>query len=78
MLDIFSTKPWLLEPSTFYNIKKDSSAQTILVSTMSPAFTAQPILDSNVLCVSSLSSLSYLSTPPLGQDMTQGQFLSGV
>ena len=22
--------------------------------------------------------LSYLSTPPLGQDMTQGQFLSGV
>ena len=21
---------------------------------------------------------SYLSTPPLGQDMTQGQFLSGV
>ena len=23
-------------------------------------------------------SLSYLPTPPLGQDMTQGQFLSGV
>ena len=22
--------------------------------------------------------LSYLPTPPLGQDMTQGQFLSGV
>ena len=22
--------------------------------------------------------LPYLSTPPLGQDMTQGQFLSGV
>ena len=22
--------------------------------------------------------ISYLSTPPLGQDMTQGQFLSGV
>ena len=22
--------------------------------------------------------LSYLRTPPLGQDMTQGQFLSGV
>ena len=25
-----------------------------------------------------LSRLSYLPTPPLGQDMTQGQFLSGV
>ena len=24
-----------------------------------------------------LLSLSYLPTPPLGQDMTQGQFLSG-
>ena len=24
------------------------------------------------------NSLSYLPTPPLGQDMTQGQFLSGV
>ena len=24
------------------------------------------------------SRLSYLPTPPLGQDMTQGQFLSGV
>ena len=24
------------------------------------------------------SSLPYLPTPPLGQDMTQGQFLSGV
>ena len=23
-------------------------------------------------------TLSYLPTPPLGQDMTQGQFLSGV
>ena len=23
-------------------------------------------------------SLSYLPTPPLGQDMTQGQFLSGI
>ena len=26
----------------------------------------------------SLDELSYLPTPPLGQDMTQGQFLSGV
>ena len=26
----------------------------------------------------SRSSYSYLLTPPLGQDMTQGQFLSGV
>ena len=25
-----------------------------------------------------LSALSYLPTPPLGQDMTQGQFLSRV
>ena len=25
-----------------------------------------------------LNKLSYLPTPPLGQDMTQGQFLSGV
>ena len=25
-----------------------------------------------------LLSYSYLPTPPLGQDMTQGQFLSGV
>ena len=25
-----------------------------------------------------LALLSYLPTPPLGQDMTQGQFLSGV
>ena len=24
------------------------------------------------------NGLSYLPTPPLGQDMTQGQFLSGV
>ena len=29
-------------------------------------------------CSSVLSVLSYLPTPPLGQDMTQGQFLSGV
>ena len=27
---------------------------------------------------SPLSTLSYLPTPLLGQDMTQGQFLSGV
>ena len=27
---------------------------------------------------SELKLLSYLPTPPLGQDMTQGQFLSGV
>ena len=26
----------------------------------------------------SYTSMSYLPTPPLGQDMTQGQFLSGV
>ena len=25
-----------------------------------------------------ISGLSYLPTPPLGQDMTQGQFLSGI
>ena len=25
-----------------------------------------------------ISYTSYLPTPPLGQDMTQGQFLSGV
>ena len=25
-----------------------------------------------------IDSLPYLPTPPLGQDMTQGQFLSGV
>ena len=25
-----------------------------------------------------ISGLSYLPTPPLGQDMIQGQFLSGV
>ena len=32
-----------------------------------------------VLDVSLLNTaLSYLPTPPLGQDMTQGQFLSGV
>ena len=29
-------------------------------------------------CKLSTSTLSYLPTPPLGQDMTQGQFLSGV
>ena len=28
--------------------------------------------------ISILVSLTYLPTPPLGQDMTQGQFLSGV
>ena len=27
---------------------------------------------------SCMNLLSYLPTPPLGQDMTQGQFLSGV
>ena len=25
-----------------------------------------------------LSNISYLPTPPLGQDMTQGQYLSGI
>ena len=28
--------------------------------------------------LNALSSWYYLPTPPLGQDMTQGQFLSGV
>ena len=28
--------------------------------------------------VPNLSALSYLPTPPIGQDRTQGQFLSGV
>ena len=28
--------------------------------------------------LSKMTSISYLPTPPLGQDMTQGQFLSGV
>ena len=28
--------------------------------------------------LTTVKRLSYLSTPPLGQDMTQGQFLSGV
>ena len=29
-------------------------------------------------CLMAYQPLSYLPTPPLGQDMTQGQFLSGV
>ena len=31
-----------------------------------------------LLHLSLIHSLSYLPTPPLGQDMAQGQFLSGV
>ena len=30
------------------------------------------------ICSNQREKLSYLSTPPLGQDITQGQFLSGV
>ena len=30
------------------------------------------------VCVCVCMCVSYLPTPPLGQDMTQGQFLSGV
>ena len=32
----------------------------------------------SIYCEFFLLLLSYLPTPPLGQDMTQGQFLSGV
>ena len=32
----------------------------------------------NLLLMSSQNYLSYLPTPPFGQDMTQGQFVSGV
>ena len=38
--------------------------------------THQPLLVINTESIFKL--LFYLPTPPLGQDMTQGQFLSGV
>ena len=36
------------------------------------------IQTNHLISTSSLFLVSYLPTPPLGQDMTQGQFLSGV
>ena len=33
---------------------------------------------SDMRCTENITGRSYLPTPPLGQDMTQGQILSGV
>ncbi len=35
-------------------------------------------LNQDKLIECGMKRVSYLPTPPLGQDMTQGQFLSGV
>ena len=40
--------------------------------------TAYLIIIMNVVKLKSFKYWYYLPTPPLGQDMTQGQFLSGV
>ena len=63
------------EHTTSYNNNKIRTTKSPCFKQQSSHFTITAI---QLLYVSLCSAYPYLPTPPLGQDMTQGQFLSGV
>ena len=63
-------------PDTKFSRNCTKICNTLSFLSLSFSFLLYKIPFSKFYCPSYL--LSYLSPPPLGQDMTQGQFLSGV
>ena len=61
-----------------YGFKKISLFILIIMEVICFSVCNQNFITTDVNITLVFSHYSYLPTPPLGQDMTQGQFLSGI